>query len=127
MQSVVQPVKYLMNWLEKSANDKHYLFTSQNLRVLFPNLSNGAFKALLSRAVCSNYLYRVCRGVYMYQKTAPLDGLQLFHVAALLRADTFNYISLESVLSDLGIISQIPMNRIFIQLQISPSVYHRKS
>ena len=37
-----------------------------------------------------------------------------FHVAALLRADQFNYISLETVLSDNGIISQIPTNWISI-------------
>jgi hypothetical protein len=41
-------------------------------------------------------------------------GYILFHVAALLRAHTFNYISLETVLSDAGVISQMPMNRIFL-------------
>jgi hypothetical protein len=34
----------------------------------------------------------------------------LFHAAARLRAHEFNYISLETALSDAGIISQIPMN-----------------
>lgn len=33
-----------------------------------------------------------------------------FHAAAKLRAHCFNYLSLETVLSDAGIISQIPMN-----------------
>jgi hypothetical protein len=37
-------------------------------------------------------------------------GLVLFHAAARLRADTFNYISLETALSDAGVISQIPIN-----------------
>jgi len=39
-------------------------------------------------------------------------GRVLFHAAALLRANAFNYISLETALSDAGIISQIPMDRI---------------
>ena len=38
----------------------------------------------------------------------------LYHVAPLLRADNFNYISLETVLSDAGVISQIPLNWISI-------------
>jgi hypothetical protein len=38
-----------------------------------------------------------------------LAGL-LFHAAARLRAGEFNYISLETVLSDAGVISQVPMN-----------------
>lgn len=40
----------------------------------------------------------------------PKDGLLLYHAAALLRADKFNYISLETALSDAGVISQIPLN-----------------
>jgi hypothetical protein len=39
-----------------------------------------------------------------------MDGLLLFHIAARLRANEFNYISLETVLSEAGVISQMPMN-----------------
>jgi len=42
------------------------------------------------------------------------DGLMLFHIAAHLRANELNYISLETALSDAGIISQIPVNWISI-------------
>jgi hypothetical protein len=38
----------------------------------------------------------------------------LYHSAAKLRAGEFNYLSLETVLSDAGAISQIPMNWITI-------------
>lgn len=110
----MHPTKYLELWLSENANDKHYLFTLQDLRALYPTLSNSAFKTLLSRAVRSGLLLRLCRGVYLYKKSASLDGLLLFHAAALLRAKAFNYISLETVLSDAGIISQIPMNWISI-------------
>jgi len=41
-------------------------------------------------------------------------GYLLFHAAARLRAGEFNYISLETVLSDVGVISQVPMNWISI-------------
>lgn len=110
----MQPIKYINQWLLQNASDKHYLFTLHDLRALCPELSNSAFKTLLSRAVRSELLVRICRGLYLYKKTCPTDGLLLFHAAALLRADEFNYISLETSLSDLGIISQIPMNWISI-------------
>ena len=110
----MQPVKYLSQWLLQNANDKHYLFTLHDLSALCPDLSSSAFRTLLSRAVKSGLLLRVCRGLYLYKKALPADGLLLFHAATLLRADEFNYISLETVLSDLGIISQIPMNWISI-------------
>lgn len=106
----MQPTRLLHQWLAEHANTSHCIFTFNDLRSLFPALTNAAFKTLLSRAVQGNILERVCRGVYCYKKTLPNDGLLLFHIAALLRANEFNYISLETVLSDTGVISQIPMN-----------------
>ena len=110
----MQPMKYLNNWLEQNANSEHYLFTLQNLRALYPNLSNNSFKTLISRAVHANILKRICRGIYLYKKTMPINGLLLFHAASILRANEFNYISLETILSNVGIISQIPINWVSI-------------
>ncbi len=110
----MQPIRYLSEWLFQHADNQHYLFALRDLRSLFPKLSNSAFKTLLSRAVRIGVLARVCRGIYLYEKALPADGLLLFHVAALLRANEFNYISLETVLSDAGVISQIPINWVSI-------------
>jgi len=109
----MQPMKVLVTWLEKFADSEHYLFTLNDLRALFPALSHSAFKTLLSRVVGAGYLGRVCRGLYIY-KPFSSSGLVLFHAAALLRANEFNYISLETALSDAGVISQIPINWISI-------------
>jgi predicted transcriptional regulator of viral defense system len=110
----MQGIKFISQWLTQNANDKHYLFRSDDLRSLVPDLSDLAFKTLLSRVVGTGILLRLCRGLYLYEKTLPKDGLLLFHAAELLRANAFNYISLETVLSDAGIISQIPINWISI-------------
>jgi hypothetical protein len=109
----MQPIKILSKWLMQHASSERYLFATQDFRSLFPSLSDQAFKTLLSRAVDSDLLIKVCRGIYLYKTTAP-GGLILFHTAALLRANDFNYISLETALSDSGIISQIPINRVTI-------------
>ena len=104
----------LSQWLLNNTNYEHFLFTLFDMRSLFPHLSDSAFKTLMSRAVRSELLTRLCRGIYLYKPALPKDGLLLYHVAALLRADNFNYISLETVLSDVGVISQIPLNWISI-------------
>ncbi|MGH8601224.1 MAG: type IV toxin-antitoxin system AbiEi family antitoxin [Gammaproteobacteria bacterium] len=106
----MQPIKHLIRTLAELASAEHYLFTLSDLRALLPALSEAAFKTLLSRAVRDSHLARVCRGLYLYERVDYPRGLLLFHAAARLRADTFNYISLETALSDAGVISQIPIN-----------------
>lgn len=110
----MQPVRCLTNALEELANSEHYLFTLNDLRALLPSSSTSAFKTLLSRAVREGYFIRLCRGLYLYKRIIPTSGLVLFHAAARLRANDFNYISLETVLSDSGLISQQPINWITI-------------
>lgn len=108
----MQPMRRLLQGIAKLADPKHCLFTLGDLRALLPDLSESAFKTLLSRVASEGYLVRFCRGLYLYEQIAPFDGLFLFYAAARLRADRFNYLSLETVLSDSGVISQIPINRI---------------
>ena len=103
-------MKYLHNWLEQNANNTRYMFSLHDLRALFPDMTNGTYKTLLSRTVQAGYLTRVCRGIYVYERAIPPTGLLLFHAASLLRALEFNSISLETALSDAGVISQIPIN-----------------
>jgi predicted transcriptional regulator of viral defense system len=110
----MQPIRILIKSLDRLTKNQRYLFAFSDLRSLLPLLSEASFKTLLSRAVKEGYLERVCRGLYLYPPANPHDGLILFHAAARLRADEFNYISLETVLSEVGAISQIPINRIFI-------------
>ncbi len=110
----MQSIKTLTKWLLHNANHQHYLFTLFDMRPLFPQMTDAAFKTLMSRAVRTELLVRLCRGVYLYKPALPKDGLLLYHAAALLRAHRFNYISLETVLSDLGVISQVPLNSISI-------------
>ncbi len=85
-----------------------------DLRALLPDLSDPAFRTLLTRCVQAGILTRVCRGLYLYERALPSDGLLLFHAAARLRADGFNYVSLETALSEAGVISQAPINWISI-------------
>jgi hypothetical protein len=80
------------------------------MRALVPEISDSAYRALLTRAATDNTLIRLCRGLYLYTPVKPNPGLVLYHAAARLRANGLKYISLESALSDAGVISQVPLN-----------------
>ena len=111
----MRPLDQLTKILESITIDSDCaLFTLSDLRSALPDLSAGAFKALLSRAAKKNTLKRICRGLYAYSSQCQSNGLGLYHAAARLRAHEFNYISLETALSDVGVISQIPMQWITI-------------
>lgn len=104
----MQPIKQLSSRLPLLADQERYLFTPDDMRALVPQIAPGAFKALLHRAERAGLLRRVCRGLYLYPHVKYPRGFLLFHAAARLRANHFNYISLETALSDVGIISQVP-------------------
>lgn len=107
----MQPVRQLAKTLEMLATEGEGLFTLSDLRGALPDLSPAAFRVLVSRAEKQGLLQRICRGLYRYPRARGLDpGLLLYRAAARLRADEFIYISLESALSDAGVISQIPLH-----------------
>ena len=110
----MQPVKILTQTLASLADEERYLFSLNDLRTILPELSYSAFKSLLARSGKNGLLKRVCRGIYLYPNVNYPSGSVLYHTAARLRADYFNYLSLETVLSDAGVISQIPLNWIAI-------------
>ena len=110
----MQPVRLLLQKLGALASPEQSLFTPDGLRALLPGLSDAAFRTLLSRAASEGHLARVCRGIYLYEPSAAESGLMLFHAAARLRAGGLNYISLETALSDAGVISQVPIQRVTI-------------
>ncbi len=106
----MRPLTFLRDWLEENTNEEHFMFSFNDLRSLFPSHSESAYRTILSRATSSGVLLRICQGIFIYKKVfrSINDGLVLFRVAALLRPFNFNYISLETALSEANIISQIP-------------------
>lgn len=106
----MQPIKQLEQVLASLASPERYLFMRSDLVGAFPGY--GGLTLLLFRAERLGLLKRVCRGVYLYPRVAYPRGVVLFHVAARLRAGDFNYISLETALSEAGVISQIPISTV---------------
>lgn len=104
----MQPIRQLAQTLKSLADRDHCVFGPSDLAAAIPECSELA--VLLSRATKAGLLKRICRGIYLYPVSGYAAGNLLFHAAARLRADEFNYISLETALSDAGVISQVPMN-----------------
>jgi len=108
----MQPLRQLDRALRRLADRDHCVFAASDLAAAVPECRHVA--GLLSRASKTGLLTRVCRGIYLYPLPDYSTGHLLFHAAARLRASEFNYISLETVLSDAGVISQLPINWISI-------------
>jgi predicted transcriptional regulator of viral defense system len=108
----MQTGKKLLSALRQLADERRYLFTPSDLSALLPDIHPSAFKSLLSRLVSRGDLFRVCRGLYRPAWIEPPQGFILYHAAARLRSGYFLYLSLESVLSEAGVLSQVPLQRI---------------
>ena len=104
----MQPLRQLDRTLRSLADREHCVFAASDLAAAVPECGQRA--VLLSRATKGGLLRRVCKSIYLYPVADYPAGHLLFHAAARLRADEFNYLSLETVLSDAGAISQVPVN-----------------
>ncbi len=110
----MQTLKTLENTLSNLADSEHCLFSENDFLQVFPNLTVQNIRMVLSRAVKNGILERVCKGIYLYPKSGFDFSVVLFKVASKLRADFFNYVSLETVLSQYGVISQMPLGWITV-------------
>ncbi|MGJ9419807.1 type IV toxin-antitoxin system AbiEi family antitoxin [Massilia sp. CMS3.1] len=75
-----------------------------------PSVVTDAVKTLLSERV----LQRVARGVFVNLQAQSRKSYLIEEIACVLRKGYFNYVSLESILSEFGVISQIMISRITV-------------
>jgi hypothetical protein len=106
----LQAIKILREW-DKAG--KH-VFSKHQLHKLFQEDTPKAFDEGLQRLVKDNLLVRACRGIYINPHASSLDGYTIEHIAKALRPGEYNYVSLESILSEYGVISQILLDRITV-------------
>ena len=95
--------------LNTQAEQGRAIFTRRDLDRLFRADRPKAREAGLQRLVEAGWLRPAARGVYVYPPGLPRDGYTLERIARTLRRGEYNYVSLESALSEWGAISQIPL------------------
>ncbi len=100
----------LRHWDSKG----RYVFTRRELARLFPSDGPRTFGEGLNRLVKSGLLVRACRGVFANPHAQSFDSYAAERIARALRPGEYNYVSLESMLSEYGAISQIPVDRLTV-------------
>lgn len=112
-------IKRLSEWDRQG----RYVFKRGDLAKIFHEDSPRAFKAGLNRLVQEGLLLRPARGVYAFAMAHSRDSHAIEHVALALRRGEYNYVSLESALSEYGVISQIPVDRLTVMTTGRKGVY----
>ncbi|ASM40501.1 type IV toxin-antitoxin system AbiEi family antitoxin [Campylobacter sputorum] len=108
-------IKEMINVLDRLDREFKMPFISINqLSLFFPNEDKKTLRVSLARQVKSGIIVRICRGLYCNPRSKNMPNNMLEGIACLIRDRNEFYLSLESVLSDNGIISQIPNRLTFI-------------
>lgn len=100
--------KELQTW---AATGK-YVFTRSDLGMIFNETSHNTLSATLRRFVKSGLLIRAAHDVYVFAFSNCSRTRILEQIALVLRKGHYVYESYESALSQWGLISQIPIDRI---------------
>ena len=85
------------------------VFTHQDLAKLFPDDKPRALQAGVDRLVKVGILLRAANGIYVNALSGNGFTHTLENIARTMRRGEYSYVSLESALSEYGVISQIPM------------------
>lgn len=102
----MQSTSKLIHILKEYSNANNYIITSKSLLIAFPELSEENINQLLCRANKAGIIERVCKGVYVNSDVKYDSSNVLFSVAKIMRFPECMYVSLETVLSAMSIISQ---------------------
>ena len=113
-------IKVLSDWDSKG----RYVYTLHDLAKLFPDDKPKTLQEGVNRLVRSGLLQRACRGVYVYSLARSIDSFTIERITQALRRGEYNYISLESALSEYGAISQIPLDRLTVMTSGRMGTYH---
>lgn len=93
----------------------HNIFQHRDLKKTFHEDTERNLNETLKRLVKNQILERVARGIYLYTLSKDrFSSYTLEIIAKTLRRGEYSYVSLESALSEYGVISQIPVDRLTV-------------
>ncbi|MFI4940049.1 MAG: type IV toxin-antitoxin system AbiEi family antitoxin [Burkholderiales bacterium] len=92
-----------------------FILAKRDIEKMFPDEADKAMEKSLQRMVADGLLARAAKGLYVNPAAASRRrGWLIEEVAKALRPGHLCYVSLESMLSEFGVISQIPISRITV-------------
>lgn len=101
-----------LDYIDK--NFKRCVISLNHLKTFFPKEDRNSFKTSLSRHEKSGVIKRVSKGVYMTPRATSMPRYALESLVKYIRSRELNYLSLESKLSEEGLVSQIPNRLTFM-------------
>lgn len=115
--------KELITVLDRLDNEFETAFIKINQLALFFDEDKNHLKVSLNRQVKNGIIIRIARGLYYNPRAKNKPDNLLFNIACRLRDYRDFYLSLETVLSEEGVISQIPNRLTFISQSKSAVFY----
>ena len=91
-----------------------HVLARRDIEKLFPDEGEKALEKSLQRMVADGLLQRVAKGIYINPAATSKNRWIAEEIAKALRPGNMSYVSLESILSEYGVISQIPVNRMTV-------------
>lgn len=91
-----------------------YVLAKRDIEKLFPEEAEKALEKSLQRMVADGILQRVAKGLYVNPSATSRNRWIVEDIAKALRPGCLTYVSLESILSEYGAISQIPIDRLTV-------------
>lgn len=91
-----------------------HVLARRDIEKLFPEEGEKAMEKSLQRMVGDGLLQRVAKGLYVNPAASSKNRWIAEEIAKALRPGCLCYVSLESILSEYGVISQIPLNRMTV-------------
>lgn len=89
-------------------------FGIELVKMYFPDVPGKTVVIALKRHCDSGLLVNICRGYYANPRAHSFPTMPLYALPGLLRSSEQFYLSLETVLSDCGLISQMPNRLVFM-------------
>ncbi|MCY4261082.1 MAG: hypothetical protein OXC91_12580, partial [Rhodobacteraceae bacterium] len=106
--------QYANEVLHRWAQQGRAVFTIDDLRRIFPEASRASFSVGLKRLTDKGLLTNALRGVYVFDAGLRSHAHLLETIVTCARRGEYNYLSMESALSEYGVISQISTGRITV-------------
>lgn len=102
-----------------------FVLAKRDLEKLFPEEDDKSMEKSLQRMVKDRLLVKAARGVYVNPAAASRKSGQVIEeVAKTLRPGKLNYVSLESALSEYGVISQVPVSHLTVMTTGASGLHH---
>lgn len=108
---------------QQDRENRLWLFNTAMFRVLFPDETDNSLKMSLRRHVQAGILRQVRKGLYANERARSAPGDHLTALVPYLKPNDINYLSQETRLSQLGLISQMPLDYVTLMTTGNSQVF----